>query len=126
MGHNHTYLTMQNDFIVSTFSPQSDMQNYTRTSILQRGRVVLQRLDYKPNYRTREFYFLKQGIFMNPMFNKYIVKCRKERHFIDFGKRKRDEVLLEEQLNNARADAERTGNRQQLQKLKNQQPHLSN
>ena len=83
-------------------------------------------VDYKPNYRTREFYFLKQGIFQNQLYNKYIVKCRKERHFIDFGKRKRDEVLLEEQINNARADAERTGNRQALQKLKNQNPHVAN
>ena len=56
----------------------------------------MQHVEYKPNYRTREFYFLKQGIFQNSLYNKYIVKCRKERHFIDFGKRKRDEVLLEE------------------------------
>ena len=41
---------------------------------------------------------MKQGIFEHRLFSKYIVKCRKERHFLDFGKKKRDEVLLEEQL----------------------------
>ena len=49
------------------------------------------------SYKTREFYFLKQGIFEHRFFSKYIVKCRKERHFLDFGKKKRDEVLLLEE-----------------------------
>ena len=49
------------------------------------------------SFKTREFYFLKQGIFEHRVFSKYIVMCRKERHFLDFGKKKRDEVLLEEQ-----------------------------
>lgn len=25
------------------------------------------------------------------MFNKYIVKCRKERHFVDFGKKRKED-----------------------------------
>lgn len=39
----------------------------------------------------QEYYFLKQGIFMSSMFNKYVVKCRKERHFFDFGKKNKEE-----------------------------------
>lgn len=54
--------------------------------------------EHARSFKTREFYFLKQGIFEHRLFSKYIVKCRKERHFLDFGKKKRDEVLLEEQL----------------------------
>ena len=54
--------------------------------------------EHARSFKTREFYFLKQGIFEHRVFSKYIVKCRKERHFLDFGKKKRDEVLLEEQL----------------------------
>ena len=54
--------------------------------------------EHDNSFKTREFYFLKQGIFEHRLFSKYIVKCRKERHFLDFGKKKRDEVLLEEQL----------------------------
>ena len=54
--------------------------------------------EHSRSFKTREFYFLKQGIFEHRLFSKYIVKCRKERHFLDFGKKKRDEVLLEEQL----------------------------
>lgn len=50
------------------------------------------------SFKTREFYFLKQGIFEHRLYSKIIVKCRKERHFLDFGKKKRDEILLEEQL----------------------------
>lgn len=33
------------------------------------------------SFKTREFYFLKQGIFEHRTFSKYIIKCRKERHF---------------------------------------------
>lgn len=39
----------------------------------------------------QEYYFLKQGIFMSSMFNKYVVKCRKERHFFDFGKKNKED-----------------------------------
>lgn len=52
--------------------------------------------EHARSFKTREFYFLKQGIFEHRLFSKYIVKCRKERHFLDFGKK--NEVLLEEQL----------------------------
>ena len=52
--------------------------------------------DHNRTFKTREFYFLKQGIFEHRIFSKYVVKCRKERHFLDFGKKKRDEVLLEQ------------------------------
>ena len=53
--------------------------------------------EHSRSFKTREFYFLKQGIFEHRTFSKYIVKCRKERHFLDFGKKKRDEELLIEQ-----------------------------
>lgn len=39
----------------------------------------------------QEYYFLKQGLFQSLMFNKYVVKCRKERHFFDFGKKNKEE-----------------------------------
>lgn len=43
------------------------------------------------NYSKQEYYFLKQGLFQSSMFNKYIVKCRKERHFVDFGKKRKED-----------------------------------
>lgn len=42
-------------------------------------------------YSKQEYYFLKQGLFLSSMFNKHIVKCRKERHFVDFGKKRKEE-----------------------------------
>lgn len=56
----------------------------------------LQQSEVTRSYRTREFYFLKQGIFEHRTFSKYIVKCRKERQFLDFGKKMRDESIVED------------------------------
>lgn len=39
----------------------------------------------------QEYYFLKQGVYMSSVFNKYVVKCRKERHFFDFGKKNKED-----------------------------------
>jgi len=58
---------------------------------------VLVNNEFAKPFKTREFYFLKQGIFEHSVFSKYIVKCRKERHFLDFGKKKPDEASMEEQ-----------------------------
>jgi len=43
-------------------------------------------------YTPQEFYYLKQGVYQCQRFNKFIVKCRKERHFVDFGKKKKEEM----------------------------------
>ena len=39
----------------------------------------------------QEYYFLKQGVYMSSKYNKYVVKCRKERHFFDFGKKNKED-----------------------------------
>ena len=62
-------------------------------------------IDHVRSFKTREFYFLKQGIFEHRLFSKYIVKCRKERHFLDFGKKKRDDLLEEQFLQSGMADS---------------------
>lgn len=72
------------------------MSNFKTGMSLTSGQASV--TEHTSQFKTREFYFLKQGIFEHRIFSKYIVKCRKERHFLDFGKKKRDEVLLEEQL----------------------------
>ena len=48
---------------------------------------------FQKNTKTtkQEYYFLKQGMFLTHSFNKYVVKCRKERHFFDFGKKNRED-----------------------------------
>jgi len=36
---------------------------------------------------------VKQGQLQIKRFNTFIFKCRKERHFVDFGKKRKDETL---------------------------------
>jgi len=87
-------------FHSSTYINQSSTLNQSMNTTMMSGISGQQPAhgEHSRSFKTREFYFLKQGIFEHRLFSKYIVKCRKERHFLDFGKKKRDEVLLEEQL----------------------------
>lgn len=38
----------------------------------------------------QESYFAK-GLYLNARFNKYVVMCRKERHFFDFGNKNKED-----------------------------------
>lgn len=40
-----------------------------------------------------EYYFVKQGQFLSIKFNPRIIKCRKERHFVDLGKKRKDDLV---------------------------------
>ena len=43
-----------------------------------------------------EYYFIKQGQLLSVRFNHSIIHCRKERHFVDFGKKRKEDLLLEQ------------------------------
>lgn len=40
-----------------------------------------------------EYYFIKQGQLLSTKFSPHIVKCRKERHFVDFGKKRKEDFM---------------------------------
>ena len=54
----------------------------------------LQRLRKKGLRTTKQESYFSKGLYLNARFNKFVVMCRKERHFFDFGKKmKEDEEL---------------------------------
>jgi hypothetical protein len=54
---------------------------------------VLERKERQLLMTPQEYYFVKQGQLQIKRFNTFIFKCRKERHFVDFGKKRKDETL---------------------------------
>jgi len=51
----------------------------------------LQKLRQKGLRTTKQESYFTKGFYLNSKFNKYVVMCRKERHFFDFGKKNKDD-----------------------------------